>query len=144
MSRSGDTLSFVIVSGGAAYITPPAVTIGGLTGCTLPTNLTAQITQNRVTSINSVVIDSSCTGTPTVSVANPPNPSGVTCSSDARLIVAPPSGTSTGVTATAHANSSGTLATVDIGGSGYTSIPAVTVSGGTCTKMPSATATVVN
>lgn len=49
---------------------------------------------------------------------------------------------STSTTATAVSNAAGTIATITNGGSGYTSIPVVEVSGGVCSDRPIATATI--
>jgi uncharacterized repeat protein (TIGR01451 family) len=50
--------------------------------------------------------------------------------------------TTNGYQATAIGNANGTAATINYGGLGYTSAPIVTVSGGLCTTLPTATATV--
>lgn len=42
--------------------------------------------------------------------------------------------------ATALSNAAGTFANITKGGSGYSEVPNVTVSGGTCTTLPTATA----
>lgn len=46
------------------------------------------------------------------------------------------------MTATAISNASGSIATITNAGSGYTSAPVVTVTGGTCSNRPIATATI--
>lgn len=48
--------------------------------------------------------------------------------------------TTEGYRATAFSNSAGTIATIASGGAGYVTAPAVTVSGGLCTTLPTATA----
>lgn len=83
----------------------------------------------------------SCTGTATVSIADAPAPI-VNCTNGTTLKVAPPTNTTAGVTATATSNAAGTVATIVNPGAGYDSAPLVTVKDGTCTKLPSATATI--
>jgi len=74
----------------------------------------------------------------------PPLVTNITCPANTTLTVAEPTGAINGDTATATVALDGTGFDVTVvnAGSGYNSNPAVTVSGGTCTKMPVGTATV--
>jgi hypothetical protein len=144
-----NTLIFAVINGGAGYTSVPTVTIGGLTGvnCTLPAAVPHLNNRGELTTIDDMVIPSTCMGIPTVTVSAPPAlASNITCPANTTLTVAEPTGTVNGNTATATVALAGTGFTVTVtnGGSGYNSNPAVTVNttGANCTKTPVGTATI--
>ena len=144
-------LYFAVIQGGAGYTTSPTVTIGGLSGagCVGLTSVAHINNRGSLETVwpnngfNGFDIPSICTGTPTVTVSAPPALStSITCPANTLLIVAEPTNTVTGTTAigTVFLNGTTLTATVTDGWLGYSSNPSVTVSGGTCIQMPSATA----
>lgn len=137
-----DTLIFAVIQGGAGYTSTPTVTVGGLTGCTIPTPVPHLNNRGELATIDDMVIPDTCTGAPTVTVSAPPTlATNITCPANTTLTVADPSGNGSSVTATATSDNTGVI-TITNPGEGYTSNPAVTVTGGTCTGVPIATATI--
>lgn len=88
------------------------------------------------------IIPNGCTGTPTVTVSAPPALVDVTCPTGTTVTVSAPTGTLNGEQATATSNDDATVITLTNPGSGYDTNPLVTVSGGTCTGIPTVTAVI--
>jgi hypothetical protein len=146
-TASHKMLIFAVVNGGAGYQTAPTVTIGGLTGagCTVPTPVPHLNNRGELATIDDLQVPQACLGIPTITVSAPPAlVPNITCPVNTTLTVAEPTGTVNGEGATATVALAGTGfdITVTNGGSGYTSNPAVTVTGGTCTQTPVGTATI--